>query len=145
MHKQYEETIKQTIKENKEILDKDDKINKFKNEIKNLNRTLENKAINHKKELKNIENRYEILLELKRRELNEMIDILNQKEEIIKNNIQLIKHYRKDYNNFQIVREYEKKKEDLFKKNINVLSYNNKEFQDLRTKRNYIVHVESLK
>jgi len=63
-------------------------------------------------------------------------EILNLKKKI--NNM------KEDYNNFQIVKEYEKTKHKLLKKNIDIYNFNNSQFHKLRLDRNYIVHEKIL-
>jgi hypothetical protein len=149
IHKNYVNEIKhKEIKKEKEIVEeltKDDKIIKYKKEIISLNKTLSNKADKHKEQIKNIEKRYDTILEIKNKEIKDLLDLINDKENINKSLTEQVKNMLKDYNYFQIVRSYEKQKETLNKKNIDVLTYKNKQFQDLRFRRNYIVHVESLK
>jgi hypothetical protein len=159
-------------KEKKDILTNELLLKQNKNlklEIANLNKTLENKSNKHKRELINESNRYEILLELKERDNNELLEHYNTLntfyEEVnnrLKNQInineQLKKEIKKlnkhineitvDYNNYQVLREYEREKKKLAKQGYNsdeILAYNDVKFQKLRTKRNYIAHIEAAK
>jgi len=159
-------------KEKKERLTNEELMKKnknLKNEVTYLNKALENKSDKHKKELTNEINRYEILLELKEREMNELLEHYNNLNKLydqtniklknqINNNDKLKKEIKKlnkninemeeDYNNYQIIREYEKEKKKLTKLGYNsdeILTYQDTKFQKLRVKRNYVAHIEASK
>src|SRR5208283_4026474 len=51
---------------------------------------------------------------------------------------------KEDYNNFQVIKEYERIKHNLLKKNIDILNFKNAEFHRLRLDRNFIVHEKVL-
>lgn len=98
------------------------KINKsqdYKNkELTNLYKTIEKKNNNIKKKNDIIEKQLETIKELK--ELNNKMIT--------------------DYNNYQIIKEYEKQKSDLISKGIDIYNYDNNDFHNIRYLRNTIAH-----
>jgi hypothetical protein len=69
---------------------------------------------------------------------------LREKEHEISKLKYKINNMTEDYNNFQIIKQYEKTKQELLKKNIDILSFKNSQFHKLRLDRNYIVHEKTL-
>lgn len=90
---------------------KKDLLTKKQNEITNLNKSLEKKSEIIKTLLKEISN-----------------------QRLINNNM------KEDYNNYQIIKEYEKQKNDLIMKGINIYNYNDQDFHNKRQLRNYLAH-----
>lgn len=131
----------------KEITNLNNNISKKNDIIKKLENTKENKndiiineniinenIINELNEIKNINNQ---LLSEKDILTRRIRNLKLQNEE----KLQKIKDMEQDYNNFQIIKMYEKEKDKLVKNNVDLYNYNNNKFQELRKNRNYIVHV----
>lgn len=87
--------------------------NVTKNEVKNMNKTLEKKAL-----------------------------IIKYKDEEIKVLMKAKAELEKDANNYRIIIEYEKEKQELINKGIDIYNYeyNNPEFYKLRLRRNQLSH-----
>lgn len=145
--------------DNKKLSEKVDKLLKtqqnLRQEITNLNQSIikKNDYIKELKELKEINNQSIIdenilneLEEIKKINKQLLIEKNNQKQNIlyhkrrVKEKEQIIQDMKDDYNNFQLIKKYEKEKDNLIKKNIDLYSYNDNNFQKLRKDRNYIVH-----
>lgn len=126
-------------------------IDEFKqNEIKNLNKVINNKRI-----------QYEKILQLKQDYINQLLIeseikesyIKSQRFEIedLKSQLETARWANHELNNqnqelkddatkYQIIKEYEKYKNDLILKGVNIYNYNNNEFQNRRHYRNRIAH-----
>ena len=92
--------------------------NKKQNEIINLNKSLEKKS--------------EIIKELYKEISTYKIKLFSLQED---NNIM-----KKDYENYQIIKEYENQKNKLILKGIDIYNYDDKEFHNKRYLRNYLAH-----
>ena len=95
-------------------------------EIKNLNKTVEKKVL---------------LL----RTSNELIK--KEKQDVINNHLieiqeleDKIKNMQEDFNKYQIIKKFEKKKAELIKKNIDIYNLNDQDFHNQRYLRNQIAH-----
>ncbi len=153
-HEQIDIELKETV-----LNSKIDKLLKtqqnLRKEITNLNNNIikKNEIIKELKD-KKLENTQSIIDENILNELNEikkinkqlLIEKDNQRQQILyyknknKEKEQTINKMKDDYNNFQLIKKYEKEKDNLIKKNIDLYSYNDNNFQKLRKDRNYIVH-----
>jgi len=132
---------KQNEEKQKEIKKQEtENITKLKSEIKNLNKALETKAEKHKKDIKNTEMRYEILLEIKERDISELNQAFNDLKYQLKTQIKLNNKMKEDYDKYQKIKKFENIKNKLIKKNINILEYHDQEFHDLRWERNILAH-----
>lgn len=111
---------------NEQLEKKISKMSKFQDNVKieltNLYKTIEKKNIGLR-EKENEISKLKLTLEQQSKKINNMTE---------------------DYNNFQIIKQYEKTKQELLKKNIDILSFKNSEFHKLRLDRNYIVHEKTL-
>lgn len=107
-------------------------------EIKNLNKTIEKKvalakelamqAASTRKTNQDIINNHLIENELNRRTIE---DLTSQ-----------IKSMQEDYDKYQIIKKFEKRKADLIKKNIDIYNLNDQDFHNQRYLRNKIAHCE---
>lgn len=95
-----------------------DLLTKKQNEIINLNKSLEKKS--------------DIIKELYKEISIYKIKLFSLQED--NNNM------KEDYNNYQIIKEYEKQKNDLILKGINIYNYNNTDFHNKRHLRNHLAH-----
>jgi len=103
-------------------------------EIKNLNKTIEKKVILIKelrKTHQDIINNHLIENEFNRRELEEA----NYK----------IKQMQEDYDKYQIIKNFDKKKSDLIKQNVDIYNINDDDFHNQRYHRNLLAHPHTLK
>lgn len=82
-----------------------------KNEVKNLNKTLEKKVL-----------------------------IIKQKNEELKQKDTKIKELEEDATNYKIIKEYELEKQELINKGVNIYNYRNNEFHEKRYLRNQLSH-----
>lgn len=85
--------------------------NVTKNEVKNMNKTLEKKAL---------------IIKYKEEEIKALIKSKNELEE--------------DANNYRIIKEYEKEKQELINKGIDIYNYQNEEWHQKRFLRNQLSH-----
>ena len=82
-----------------------------KNEIKNLNKTIEKKN--------------NVIADL----LREVSNIKKKKQEM-----------EEDFNNYQIIKNFEKKKAELINQNIDIYNVNDQDFHNMRWLRNQLAH-----
>ena len=85
--------------------------NATKNEVKNMNKTLEKKAL---------------IIKYKEEEINVLMKINKELEEHAKN--------------YKFIKEFEKEKQDLINKGINIYNYQNNEWHQKRYLRNNLAH-----
>ena len=109
------EQLKNTIKKNEQL----------KQEVKHLNKSLEKKNIIINSQTIKMN---ELIIQNKRY-VNDLICMLNQ-----------IKDMKIDYNNYQIIKQFERLKNQLLKQKIDIYNYDNDKYHQLRLKRNLIVH-----
>ncbi len=77
------------------------------------------------------------------KERYELKEIINQNIVTIaelQNKLNEANKMKEDYNNYQIIKKYEKIKQSYLNRNIDILNIKNDEFHKLRKNRNYIVH-----
>ncbi len=85
--------------------------NATKNEVKNMNKTLEKKAL-----------------------------IIKYKDEEIKALIKAKAELEEDAKNYQIIKQFEKEKQELINKGIDIYNYQNEEWHQKRYYRNLVAH-----
>lgn len=95
-------------------------------EIKNLNKTIERKVI--------------LIKEL--RKTNQ--DIINNHLIELEEANDKIKSMQEDYDKYQIIKQFDKKKAELIKKNINIYTLKDDNFHNQRYLRNQIAHPHTL-
>lgn len=105
-------------------------IDEFKqNEIKNLNKVINNKRI-----------QYEKILQLKQDDINQLLIESEIKERYINELKNKIKQLEIDAKNYQIIKQFEKEKQELINKGIDIYNYQNDEFHQRRFLRNALSH-----
>lgn len=145
------------INQKKELSNLHLSIERKNKKINNLEYDLNNKDEQIKNLIKEKELLEQILVKKNETLANNSIKIKvlknNLNQEIInhnesKNNIEKLNEriirMKDDYNNFQIIKKYEKTKQSYVQKNIDILSVKNNEFHKLRKNRNFIVHEKIL-
>lgn len=100
------------------IFDIEDNNIKLVKKIDKLNTFIQNQKI----EITNLNNR----LNIKNKQIKELTDLVN--------------HMKVDYNNYQLIKQYELKKKNLIKNGIDIYNYNNTEFHNFRKHRNQLAH-----
>ena len=110
----------------KDLLNKFSKKNdQLKTEIKHLNKSLEKKN----KIIQDKDIQIDKLSNKSKKYMQDIINIFDQIEKM-----------ETDYNNYQVIKEFERLKNQLEKQNIDIYNYDNSYYHQLRVKRNYIVH-----
>jgi vacuolar-type H+-ATPase subunit I/STV1 len=116
-------------------------IDQFKqNEIKNLNKVINNKRL-----------QYEKLLEIKQDMINELSASLSEltvrgvienemKDREIQELKNRIKQLEQDAKNYKIIKQFEKEKQELINKGIDIYNYQNDEWHQRRQQRNLVAH-----
>jgi hypothetical protein len=105
-------------------------IDEFKqNEIKNLNKVINNKRL-----------QYEKILQLKQDDINELLIENEMKERKIQELKNRIKQLEQDAKNYKIIKQFEKEKQELINKGIDIYNYQNDEFHQKRYLRNQLSH-----
>ena len=105
-------------------------IDEFKqNEIKNLNKVINNKRL-----------QYEKILQLKQDDINQLLIENEIKERYISELKNKIKQLEIDAKNYQIIKQFEKEKQELINKGIDIYNYQNDEWHQKRYLRNNLAH-----
>ena len=130
-----------------EKVDKDIEIDTYKTK---------NDKLNDKIKKKNIQiNQLEAIIKNLKEEIKQKNIIVNSSKESnekVKNELlseitalkNLNKSMYEDYNDYQIVKNYERLKNKLINDNVDLKKYHDNEFHELRFKRNFIVHEKTV-
>lgn len=130
-----------------EKVDKDIEIDTYK---------AKNDKLNDKIKKKNIQiNQLETIIKNLKEEIkqkNITVNSVKESNEKIKNNLlseinalkNLNKSMYEDYNDYQIVKNYERLKNKLINNNVDLKKYHDNDFHELRFKRNFIVHEKTV-
>jgi len=105
-------------------------------ELTNLYKTIEKKN-------RGLKEKDEALLKEQTKSAS-LLDEISKLKFTLKQQTNKINNMTEDFNNFQVIKKYEKTKQELLKKNIDILSFKNPQFHKLRLDRNYIVHQKTL-
>lgn len=137
-------------------------MDRLKQEVKGLNKTIEKKN----QIIKNNDLTTKAALVKKEISILKVVEVtLNRNEETEKELLNKISKFQlkisqlelalnnsklnellmmEDYNSFQIIKEFEKHKHELLEKNIDLYNYDDSDFHEERINRNYIVHQKIL-
>lgn len=111
------------------LLEKDLHLKHAKNEIRNLNKSIQKKTSLHQKQ---INLREDIIVQLKAKQ-DELI-------EIITNSTKTIHRMQEDYNKYQMIKSFERKRQELIDNGIDIYNYNDYKFHQERLLRNKLAH-----
>jgi len=109
------------------------KLSQSKNEIRNLNKTIQRKTKFFRNEIVKKEETIENLK-----------DQIEDLRDSISSHIKTINMMKEDYDKYQLIKAYELKKKKLLENGIDIFKYNDQEFHYQRKLRNKLAHeVES--
>lgn len=111
------------------LLEKDLHLEHAKSEIRNLNKSIQKKASLHKKQINLKE---EIIVQLKAKQDKLM--------EVINNSTKAIHRMREDYNKYQKIKSFERKRQELIDNGIDIYNYYDYKFHQERLLRNKLAH-----
>jgi len=75
-----------------------------------------------------------------KQEIKNLNNTLRVSSETINSQVKKIDSMQKDYDNYQIIKQYEKKKNELINKGIDIYNYYDDEFHNKRYQRNQLAH-----
>lgn len=111
------------------LLEKDLRLEHAKNEIRNLNKSIQKKASLHQKQ---INLREDIIVQLKAKQ--------DELMKVITNNTKAIHRMQEDYNKYRMIKSFEKKRQELIDNGIDIYNYNDYKFHQERLLRNKLAH-----
>lgn len=113
--------------------------------LKSMNSKLNDKVKHKNKQINDLED----IVNKNKKKVREIVDQYENRVNNLKKQISALEDLNKsmyeDYNDFQVVKAYEKLKLKLINNKVDLSKFHDKDFHDLRFKRNLIVHEKTLR
>jgi hypothetical protein len=75
-----------------------------------------------------------------KQEIKNLNNTINKITKLANSRLEACEAMKEDYNNYQIIKQYEKEKNELINKGIDIYNYYNNDFHEKRYQRNVLAH-----